>query len=118
MRQIELLVDVVSELIFGKKGVSQYEQLIIEPSEQSQKLHTRIVLLFDEGDYNRAENELFEWLDTGDTGSLAAGVDLYARLNSLTDEELKKGGFSRGEVDDGLRELIDRFGINCIPDTL
>ena len=42
---------------------------------------------------------------------LEAGVDFYARLNELSDARLEEAGFGRGEIQEGLRDLSERFGV-------
>ena len=39
-------------------------------------------------------------------------MDFYARLNDLSDAQLKAGGFERDEIQEGLRDLSEQFGVS------
>ncbi len=56
----------------------------------------------------KAEDVLFEWLDTGDPEAHTGGLDFYDRLAARSDNELEQGGLPRGEVAEGREELRKR----------
>jgi hypothetical protein len=56
----------------------------------------------------RAEDILYDWLDTKDPAAPEGGLDFYNRLSAKDDEELKEGGLPRDEVDQGRAELLHR----------
>ncbi len=60
--------------------------------------------------YGRAEDTLFEALDTSDDldTTVEAGIDFYKRLRFKSDEELIAGNLPRSEVEAGFRELLDQ----------
>ena len=78
---------------------------------ETDALALRLSLLLDAGDYNGAENALFDAVETGAPKALELAVDVYARLNQLTDEKLKAGDYSRKEIEDGLQDVMDRYGV-------
>lgn len=41
-------------------------------------------------------------------------MDFYARLNDLTDAQLEAAGFGRDELEEGLRDMADRFGVSLL----
>ena len=56
----------------------------------------------------RAEDVLYEWLDTKDPAAPEGGFAFYDRLSSKSDHELKDGGLPRAEVDQGRAEWLRR----------
>jgi hypothetical protein len=54
----------------------------------------------------RAEDVLYEWLDTRDPAAPEGGLAFYNRLSAKRDEELAEGGLPRPEVDQGRAELL------------
>jgi hypothetical protein len=54
----------------------------------------------------RAEDILYEWLDTKDPAAPEGGLAFYNRLSLRSDQELDDGGLSRGEVADGHAEWL------------
>ena len=38
-------------------------------------------------------------------------MDFYFRLNLLSDQELEEGNFSRQEIDEGLRDVMEQYGV-------
>jgi hypothetical protein len=59
----------------------------------------------------RAEDILYDWLDTKDPAAPEGGLAFYHRLSAKPDEELKEGGLPRAEVDQGRAELLHRSGL-------
>lgn len=108
MREVETLTLSLSRFVFGKETTA-YTVDGVDP--ETDALALRLNLLLDAGDYNGAENALFDALETGAPKALELAVDLYARLNELTDEKLKAGDYTREEVQSGLQEAMDRYGV-------
>lgn len=66
--------------------------------------------LVNEGEYNRAEDVLFkEWSEDSSEGMYNIAVDFYALLLGKTDEELRRGNFSREEIQQGLSEIEEKM---------
>jgi hypothetical protein len=60
------------------------------------------------GRYDKAEDLLYEILDTDETFA-RRGIIFYERLLAQTDEQLEKGNLPRAEVNEGLEKLRSRF---------
>jgi hypothetical protein len=62
--------------------------------------------LVSEGEYNKAENLLFKELNEDSSEEMySIALDFYGLLQGKTDEELRKGDFSREEIAQGLEEI-------------
>jgi tetratricopeptide (TPR) repeat protein len=58
------------------------------------------------GAYAKAEDVLFELLETNPAESPDDGIVFYKRLLLKTDEELEKGNLPRKEIEEGLQKLL------------
>jgi hypothetical protein len=58
----------------------------------------------------KAEDILFDWLDTGDCDAPGGGLGFYERQAAKTDDELAQGDLPRDEVEAGRLELLRRSG--------
>lgn len=58
------------------------------------------------GQFDKLENALTAWLETGDPIAQTAAVETYQRLLAKSDAELIIGGLTAGEVRAGLAELM------------
>jgi len=56
----------------------------------------------------RAEDALYDWLDTKDPLAPEGGLDFYRRVGRQSDDELARGGLSRPEVEQGLADWRER----------
>ena len=61
------------------------------------------------GQYSKAEDILFEMLDSGFEEIKDKGIKYYNRLQLKSEEELVKGNFSKDEIEESLAELNSRF---------
>lgn len=61
------------------------------------------------GQYSKAEDVLFELMDSDTEGIKAKALKFYERLQKETDEELGKGNFSHGEVEESIEEVNSRY---------
>jgi len=57
------------------------------------------------GMLDKAEDVLFDWLDTRDPDAPQAGLSFYTRLETKTDQELERCGLPRAEVEEGREEV-------------
>jgi len=63
------------------------------------------------GEYNKAENILFEALNKNNSQEIyQIALDFYKLLLEKSDEELKKGDFTREEVYQGMEDVKKLFG--------
>ena len=110
MRQIKGIADMIAAIIFRKTEVA-YEIQDETNHTETDTLFLNLTQLLDIGKINEAEDLLFDSLDTNNRNHLLLATDFYQRLNAKTDAELKDYGFSRAEVEEGLAEIIAKFGI-------
>lgn len=110
MRLVMDLVKFIARTFLHKDDV---EYLLSDEDNLSQSdlLHKQLIALIKQGRINEAENMLFEELDTDNTKYLELAIDFYNRLNEMEDEFLENNNFSRQEIEEGLKEVINRFGI-------
>lgn len=81
------------------------EDEVLLPAQTSQAL---IAYYENSGNYEAAEDVVYDWIDSepGSSEPIEAGIALYQQLLFKSDEALEAGGLSRGEVEDGLEELL------------
>lgn len=111
LRQIDSLVMVLSKILFGKTTPVYERQDEISPTA-GDRLHDTLRRLLEANSFNEAENLLFEQLEAGIEGGLSLTLDFYYRLNLLSDEELARANFPRGEIDAGLRDALNLLGLS------
>lgn len=90
--------------------VSKVEQLVEQCAASPMppmppELLGRLVTYFEvRGDFARAEDALFEWLDTDDPEAASEGRTFYQRLAAMSDDTLAQGGLTRAEIEQGARD--------------
>lgn len=111
MRQIESIVDflIVAVLHKEKSGI----QFVFEQKNETEinSLHEKLLQMIREHRINEAEDLLFDHLNTEDRRYLELAVDFYSRLNALDNETLQANNFSREEIEEGLKDIAQKFGI-------
>lgn len=75
------------------------------PDALSQKLFEYYEM---SGQYSKAEDVLFEFVDDDSENVHSKTVSFYKRLKEKTDAELANGNFSREEIESGLQDLRDK----------
>ena len=58
--------------------------------------------------FDKAEDVLFDWLDSGDRNARENGLAFYDRLSARSDEELQRCGLPRQEIEEGRGEVLKR----------
>ena len=61
--------------------------------------------------FNHGVNLLFDKIDVQNPKHLAIAINFYDKLNKLTDETLDSSNYSREEINQGLNDILDEFGI-------
>lgn len=107
MRQVEAMARSIALLVFHKEGT----EYVPSGDAEADGLHRQLLERLAAGDLGGGEDLLFEAAEEGGTGCLEAGVDFYARLNQMSDAQLEAAGFGRDEIQEGLQELSERFGV-------
>jgi len=119
MRQIEIIARTLAKIIFNKE-TTEYVIIDYRQFTETDIIHNQLLKLIDEKKINEAENLLFEQIEVeleenpDSRKYLEIAVDFYSRLNELSDKTLEDCGFEREEIDDGIREIADMYGINII----
>ena len=110
LRQIEMLVQFVARLAFGREPEA-YCIADAQALTDADRLWRQLVERIAQGDYNGGEDLLFEQF-VPEPAYLAVAMDFYQRLSALSDEDLERGDFTREEVLDGLETLVRQYGID------
>ncbi len=111
MNQIESLAMFIAKVFF-KKDTTDYYVPVPDALTEADQLHYQLLELIAENRINDAEDLLFERLDSGDIRYLEVAVDFYARLNDLPDDLLNTADFTRDEIDEGLKSVAEKYGVN------
>lgn len=109
MRAIKEMVRVLFSMLFGKKFVS-VEQTDENKYEVSGKKLTAFKEMVDQGLINEAENILLDGIDYTQVNEVAAAALFYQYLGEKEDDFLLQHGYSREEVLDGIRQLLQNAG--------
>jgi len=109
MRQIQMLVQFISNLIFNNAPMS-YEMNEEQTSEVGE-LYNKLEELLLTGNICAAENALHESFSESED-YLRLAMWFYSEINKMTDEELKTSNFSREEIYEGLRDVVCKRGIS------
>lgn len=111
MRKIKRLIGFLGKACLNKDFVI-YELPKEEKHTETDDLHKNLLILINQGKINEAENLLFEDLNNKDKRYMELALDFYERLNNSDNEYLEKNNFSRGEIEEGLKEVAKEFGIS------
>ncbi|MDE6774984.1 MAG: hypothetical protein K2J37_01560, partial [Ruminococcus sp.] len=65
---------------------------------------------------HEAENKLCELIENRTMDSLLAGLIFYSYLNEKDDDYLEINGFSRDEVENGIKHLLSEYGLETMAD--
>ena len=110
-KQIQLLVRFVARVVFGK-DTAEGAKLIEQSADGTDLLYRDIKKLLNEGRICQAENLLFDSIEPGNKNHLAVAIEFYSMLNDLSDEVLEGNSFSRSEIKDGIRAVMEMYGLD------
>lgn len=113
MRIVHEWIRMLIKLIFNT-DIDKEEDIAIplEVMEQFRRLRAMI----DDGQINEAENILLDGLEEGNRTYFEMALLFYEKLGGKTDEFLAEHDYSRGEVVDGLRYVVDFYGYGSLLD--
>ena len=113
MRLIREAIKFLAKIFLHVKDEDEANYDLVYENEDSQAdhLHSELLKLIESGEINKAENLLFEKLDTSNKKHIELALDFYNRLNNLNDYFVKKNNFSREEIVDGLKDISKEFGL-------
>lgn len=112
MRQIQEILKVLVKVLFNVDSATISSSLIkdIQIRETADDLLRKT----DSGSINEAENELSELIENRTLDNLLVGIVFYSYLNEKDDDYLERNGFSRDEVEDGIKNLLSAYGLEDI----
>lgn len=113
MRVVHELVRTLIRLVFRKDIDKDEEKTVpLEVLEQYKKLTAMI----DDGQINEAENLLLDGMEADSRAYFELTLLFYEKLNAKTDEFLEEHDYSREEVLDGIKYVVDFYGYGSLMD--
>lgn len=113
MRIVHELVRMLIRLVFGKDIDKDEEEAVpLEVLEQ----HKKLTSMIDDGEINEAENLLLDGLQQDSRAYFELALMFYEKLNGKTDEFLEEHDYSREEVIDGIKYVVDFYGYGSLMD--
>ena len=111
MRQIENIVRFLANVLFHKDAI---KYRIEDESNLSETdiLYNKMKQLVENREICKAEDLLYERIDTENNSNIELAIDFYQRVNLLSDIELEKCNFSRQEIYDGIKYVAKMFGVD------
>lgn len=109
-RMIKDMARFLARIILNKDTVT-YELTKDEIYTKTDYVHRQLLSLIMQGKINEAENMLHEEFKHRNERCMELALDFYSRLNDLDDEFLMKNNFTREEIEQGLKEIVKRYGI-------
>lgn len=109
MRIIKDIAKLLAKLILHKETAS-IDVSVDKEQTENHFLYKRLVNLADNGKINEAENLLYD-IDTTDLQNYEVVLAFYTYLNDYTDGYLEECNFTRQEIESGLYDLSEKFGV-------
>lgn len=109
MTEISKAIKFLLLILFNKKE-TDLEYLYVMESPRYKLQFERIKDLVREGRASEAEDLLFEREDSSDMVNFEIALWFYNELNSMDDSRLSEMNFTRTEIKDGLRDLLNQYG--------
>ena len=116
MRIIHEMVRAVLHLVFHVSMDNPFMETAEEEEAKNNLLHLNE--LTKDGHIVEAENALDDLADGENMQNLKVALLFYSHLNEQTDEFLEENDFSREEVKDGLKRMMNRYGFDEMAETL
>lgn len=111
MRIVHEWIRTLIKLIFNKDIDKEEDaEIPLEVMEQFRKLNAMI----DDGEINEAENILLDGLEEGNRAYFEMSLLFYEKLSGKTDEFLAEYDYSREEVVDGLKYVVNYYGYGSL----
>ena len=113
MRIVHELVRMLIRLVFNKDIDRDEEEA--GPLEVLEK-YKKLISMIDDGQINEAENLLLDGLEADSRAYFEPTLMFYEKLNGKTDEFLEEHDYSREEVTDGIKYVVDFYGYGSLMD--
>lgn len=114
MRTIHDMVRMVLKLLFGIDPETEDYEL----KDEADEVHQKLMDMIKDGQINEAENWVYDLTENGNMDYLEVGILFYDRLNQLDNKTLSEMDYSREEVAEGLKALLERYGYAGLADSL
>lgn len=114
MRLIKEMIRAILKLLFNIDTENPTAELMDEKEDKDAL--ERLYDLVDSGNINEAENQIYEMTSGGDMRSLEIALLFYSYLNEKDDDFLAEHDFSRGEIQSGIKDLNERYGLSGMVD--
>jgi len=111
MRQIQMIVQFIARLVWGKDTV-EYQVPEQNNLSETDLLYYEIENLLAQSKICEAEDLLHEHLDGCNNKYLELAIDFYQKINKFSDKDLESANFSREEIQTGLKEIMNVFGLS------
>lgn len=111
MRHIKEMVRAVLKLLFNIDMETPTVELL-ENKEEKELLESLLDMIED-GYVNEAENCLCDLMNNN-RSSLEGALLFYSYLNDKSDDFLEANNFSRDEIQLGIEQVMDRFGLSSV----
>lgn len=112
IRVIKEMVRTLLELIFRISSEEPTSD-ILETVEEKEAFDS-LLNMADAGNINEAENRLYEFIEEDSSKYLRMAILFYSHLNESSDEFLEAHDYTREEIKQGLENLAERCGYQCI----
>ena len=109
LNQIDDLVEFLAKVFLNQTTTEYLPENIVNST--SDKLYNSLDRLIKKKKINEAENLLFDKIEVQNPKHLAIAINFYGKLNKLPDETLEEANYSREEINQGLNDILDKFGI-------
>lgn len=113
MRIVHELVRMLIRLVFNKDIDRDEEEAV--PLEVLEK-YKKLISMIDDGQINEAENLLLDGLEPDSRAYFELALMFYEKMNGKTDEFLEEHDYSREEVTDGIKYVVDFYGYGSLMD--
>ena len=107
--QIDELVEFLAKVFLNQTNTEYLPENIANST--SDELYNSLDKLLSENKINEAENLLFDKIEPQNTKHLSIALNFYDKLNKLSDETLESANYSREEINQGLHDILNVFGI-------
>lgn len=114
MRQIHQIIEILMKVIFNIDN--RYLSIDLIKDTETRETADDMLKNVDIGNINEAEKKLCELIENRTMDSLLAGLIFYSYLNEKDDGYLEINGFSRDEVENGIRHLLSEYGLEDMAD--
>lgn len=105
MRMIHQMIHGLRRLLFKTQ-----EETIASFDTPAAEKYTLLLSMIDHGEINKAENYLFDQLDTQNLEELRMALLFYEHLAQLSTQELARADFSAAEIQKGAEDILRIFG--------